>query len=118
MKEGKTIKWQEIEPEIINTTEVKGVKKRIVIGEKEGASNFILRVFTLSPGGYSPRHTHSWEHEVFVLNGEGKVLLGQEFSSISKGYAVFVPENVEHQFVNTSESNELEFICVIPKGGQ
>lgn len=118
MKEGKIIKWEAIEPEIINNTEAKDVKKRVVIGESEGASNFILRVFTLSPGGFSPRHAHSWEHEVFVLKGKGKVLLGQNFFSIAQGHAVFVPENIEHQFVNTSESDELEFICVIPKGGQ
>ncbi len=117
MKEGKVIKWRDIRPEIINTQEIRGVEKRVVIGELDGAPNFILRVFTLSPGGFSPKHTHPWEHEVFILRGEGKVLLGDEYTQISEGYAVFVPENVEHQFVNTSEGVELEFICVIPKGG-
>ncbi len=117
MKEGKVINWKEISPEIINTQEIKGVKKRVVIGEKEGAENFILRVFTVAPGGYSPRHVHPWEHEVFVLRGEGKVLLGDKYSKISLGQAVFVPEAIEHQFVNTSETEEFEFICVIPKGG-
>ena len=118
MKEGKVIKWREINPEIINTQEIRGVKKRIVIGEKVGASNFILRVFTVSPGGNSPRHSHPWEHEVFILRGNGKVFLDDHFTKISEGHAVFVPENLEHQFVNTSESEELEFICVIPKGGK
>ncbi len=117
MKEGKVIKWRDIHPEIINTQEIKGVKKRVVIGEKEGAPNFILRVFTVAAGGYSPKHVHPWEHEVFVLRGEGKVLLGENFFEISEGHAVFVPENIEHQFLNTSESEVLEFICVIPKGG-
>lgn len=118
MKEGKVIKWKEIDPEIINTQEIKGVKKRVVIGEKEGAENFILRVFTVAPGGYSPKHSHSWEHEVFVLRGEGKVFLGDDQREITQGHAVFVPEETEHQLVNTSESEEFEFICVIPKGGK
>jgi len=117
MKEGKVIKWRDIHPEIINTQEIKGVKKRVVIGEKEGAPNFILRVFTVAGNGYSPKHAHPWEHEVFILRGTGKVLLGESFINISEGHAVFVPENIEHQFINTSESEELEFICVIPKGG-
>ena len=118
MKEGKVIKWKEIDPEIINTQEIKGVKKRVVIGEKEGAENFILRVFTVAPGGYSPKHSHPWEHEVFVLRGEGKVLLEDDYHEVSRGHAVFVPEEIEHQLVNTSESEEFEFICVIPKGGK
>ena len=54
---------------------------------------------------------------MFVLRGEGKVLLGDKYSKISLGQAVFVPEAIVHQFVNTSETEEFEFICVIPKGG-
>jgi len=117
MKEGKVINWKHIHPEMINTPTIKGVKKRVVIGEKEGAQNFILRVFTVSVGGHSPKHNHPWEHEVFILRGEGKVLLGDKEIEITQGHAVFVPENLEHQFVNTSENEEFEFICVIPKGG-
>lgn len=118
MNTGKVIKWRDIDPEIINTQEIKGVQKRVVIGEKEGAQNFILRVFTVSGGGHSPKHSHPWEHEVFILRGKAKVMLGEEYTSIKEGDAVFVPENLEHQFVNTSKSEEFEFICVIPKGGR
>jgi len=89
-----------------------------VIGEEHGAPNFIMRVFTVAPGGHSPRHVHDWEHEVFVLRGEGKVLLDDSFTPIAEGHAVFVPGGVEHQFLNTSETEEFEFICVIPKGGK
>lgn len=118
MKTGKAIHWTQIKPEIMETDEVKGVKKRVVIGEAEGAENFILRVFTLNPQGYSPKHRHPWEHEVFVLRGQGTVLLADKLEHIEAGIAVFVPEGVEHQFVNTSETDEFEFICVIPKGGK
>ncbi len=118
MKTGKVIKWKQIEPEIMETDEVKGVKKRVVIGESEGAENFILRVFTLNPKGHSPKHNHPWEHEVFVLRGKGSVLLEDRLEVIEAGVAVFVPEGIEDQFVNTSETDELEFICVIPKGGK
>jgi quercetin dioxygenase-like cupin family protein len=39
-----------------------------------GAPNFVMRLFEIDPDGYSPFHTHAWEHEVFVLEGEGTVL--------------------------------------------
>jgi quercetin dioxygenase-like cupin family protein len=118
MKKGQVIKWRNLTPEIYNTEAIKGVQNRVVIGEEHGAENFIMRVFTVQPGGHSPRHVHDWEHEVFILRGEGKVFLEDAFTPVQNGHTVFVPGGVEHQFVNTSETEEFEFICVIPKGGK
>ncbi|MFH1179934.1 MAG: cupin, partial [Candidatus Bathyarchaeota archaeon] len=47
------------------------VKIRWLINEKNGALNFAMRRFEVEPGGYTPYHTHDWEHEVYVLEGEG-----------------------------------------------
>jgi len=33
---------------------MKGVKKRVVIGDREGAPNFIMRIIELEPGASSP----------------------------------------------------------------
>jgi quercetin dioxygenase-like cupin family protein len=46
------------------------------------------------------------------------VFLEDEFYPIAEGNTVFVPGGVEHQFLNTSETEEFEFICVIPKEGK
>jgi quercetin dioxygenase-like cupin family protein len=95
------------------STEAEGVSLRIVIGEKEGAPNFVMRVFDVQPGASSPRHSHEWEHEVFVLSGKGKVYGGGREVPLSPGYTVFVPPMEEHQFTNTGD-DVLRFICVIP----
>jgi len=94
-------------------TEAEGVSLRVVIGEKEQAPNFVMRVFDVEPGASSPRHTHGWEHEVFILSGEGRVYGGGKEVALSPGYTVFVPPMEEHQFTNTGDE-ALRFVCLIP----
>jgi quercetin dioxygenase-like cupin family protein len=106
--------YREIEPQIINNEIVKNVEKRILIGSKMGAPNFVMRLFIVKPGGNSPRHTHFWEHEVYILKGEGEVFNGTVYEKINEGSYVFVPPNVEHQFKNTSDE-DLHFLCIIPR---
>lgn len=91
-----------------------GVTMRIVIGPNQRAPFFNMRVFEVEPGGSTPHHSHWWEHEVFVLSGEGFVRTVQGEKKISAGYTVFIPGGERHQFVNTG--NEfLRFICVVPQ---
>ncbi len=88
---------------------------RWLIGQKDGAVNFAMRMIELGPGGHSPFHKHSDEHEIFVWSGEGELRLeGGGRKPLQAGTAVFVPGGEEHQFVNTSGRDKLEFICVIP----
>ncbi len=92
---------------------VPGVTVRWVIGEKDKAPNFAMRVFDVEPGCSSPYHQHEWEHEVFVLAGEGVVRREDGESAIGEGSVVFVPGMEMHQFANRG-SSPLRFICVIP----
>lgn len=95
---------------------VKGAHKRVLIGNNLDAPNFVMRLFTLEKDGFSPKHSHDWEHEVFVLKGKLEVFNGEEYIIAEEGDFVFVPPNVEHQFKNISDG-ESQFICVIPKSG-
>ena len=92
---------------------VPGVTVRWVIGEKDGAPNFAMRIFDVEPGHATLYHQHEWEHEVFVLSGEGIVRRPDGESPIGEGSIVFVPGMEMHQFVNRCNS-VLRFICVIP----
>ena len=50
---------------------------QVLIGPEDGAPHFILRKFTLLPGGRIPKHRHpTLEHEQYVLSGRMKVTLG------------------------------------------
>jgi quercetin dioxygenase-like cupin family protein len=89
------------------------VKVRWLITKDMGAPNFAMRLFEVEPNGHSPLHTHDWEHEVFVLEGEGAVFSDGEERKFKAGDAVFVLPNEMHQFKNTGKK-VLKFICVVP----
>ena len=48
-----------------------GITIRWVIGKPEGAPNFATRVIEFQPGVVFDTHQHPFEHEIFVLEGEG-----------------------------------------------
>jgi quercetin dioxygenase-like cupin family protein len=102
--------------DVLATEPMPGVKKRIVIGPDEGAQNFIMRVFEVAPGLTSPDHTHPWEHEVFILAGEGAARDrdGKE-TAIGEGMALFIPSGEKHCLINKGK-DVLRFVCVIPAG--
>ncbi|MBW2544421.1 MAG: cupin domain-containing protein [Deltaproteobacteria bacterium] len=95
---------------------MKGVKKRVVIGDREGAPNFIMRIIELEPGASSPLHDHPWEHEIFVLKGEATARnsAGDE-NPVGEGDAVFIPPGEEHRLTNKGEG-VVRFMCLIPTG--
>ena len=86
---------------------------RWLITKDIGAENFAMRLFEMEPGGYSPLHTHPWEHEVFVLDGEGFLFDGEKATPFKANDVVFVPANEKHQFKNDSDK-PLRFLCLIP----
>ena len=89
------------------------VKERWLLTKEMGAPNFAMRVFEVEPNGYSPLHKHPWEHEVFILEGEGELFDGENSTPFKPSDVVFVPPDEMHQFKNTGK-NTLKFICLIP----
>ena len=97
----------------IKESGVNGVAIRWLISEKDGAPNFAMRLFEVRPDGYTPHHQHQWEHEVFILEGKGNLVLEDKTVPLNKGDAVFVPGGEQHQFKNASPEN-LVFLCLVP----
>jgi quercetin dioxygenase-like cupin family protein len=90
-----------------------GCQVRWLVDEQVGAPNFAMRHYEVAPGGYTPRHSHPYEHEVFVLEGSGVVLEGDVEHRLSAGDVVFVVPGEVHQFRNTG-SVPLKFLCMVP----
>lgn len=93
--------------------EAPGVAIRWVIDKKHGAENYALRVIEVEAGGHTPHHTHWFEHENFIIEGEGEVQIGDSVHTIGPGDVIFVPGDVKHQYRNTGQS-PLKFLCGIP----
>ncbi len=54
-----------------------------------------------APGVSTPHHTHAWEYQAFITEGEGTLIVEDKEYTIRKGDAVLVPPNIKHQFQNT-----------------
>jgi len=93
------------------------LKVRWLITKDVGAENFFMRLFEMEPGGFSPLHSHPWEHEVFILDGEGIVVGGVEERRFKAGDVVFIPPNEKHQLKNVGEKT-VKFLCLIPYIGK
>jgi len=109
----KVIHYEQIESAPVEMEGAVGCRIRRLVGEPDGAPNFTMRHFQVSPGGRTPLHSHAHEHEVFVLQGAGVVMEGDTEHALRPGTVVFVPPNTTHQFRNTG-AGPLEFLCLIP----
>jgi quercetin dioxygenase-like cupin family protein len=77
-----------------------GLTIRLLIAKGDGAPNFAMRYMEVEPGASSPHHSHGWEHEVFILGGQGMARSGEYQIPVKAGDAVYVAPGEVHQFVN------------------
>ena len=93
-----------------------------LLSEEIGAPNFELRYFELEQGRSTTYGAHPWEHEVYIVKGQGR-LKGKDLEgrtvdqALAPGDAIFIGPEEEHQFLNPGEET-LGFLCVIPKGAE
>jgi quercetin dioxygenase-like cupin family protein len=109
----KIIPYTYIEATHFDNEYVKGVDGRVLIGKSDGANNFCMRIFEIEPGGHTPKHTHDWEHEMFIHEGAGKICCRGEWHPVQSGYVAFVPGGEEHQIENSGKEL-LKVICLVP----
>jgi quercetin dioxygenase-like cupin family protein len=90
-----------------------GCQVRWLIGEGDKAPNFAMREFEVAPGGHTPKHFHDYEHEIYVIAGNGVVMEGDNERPLASGDVVLVSPNDVHQFRNTGRET-MKFLCLIP----
>ena len=107
--------YSEIEAVDVDMEGAKNVKMRMAVGADDGAPNFIMRIFEVGPGGHTPHHTHEFEHENYVMDGEG-ILVKDDGTEepLRPGDIAFVAPNVKHQYRNAGDK-VFRFICSVPK---
>ena len=109
-------KKKDFNPLIIEDDKSSGIKFYPMLTAKDGTPTFAMRLFEISPGGHTPRHQHDWEHEVFVISGEGFVFKNEQKIKIEKDDFIYVEPSELHQF--KAGKNGLNIICVVPNKGQ
>lgn len=90
-----------------------GSTRRILIGRDEGEEDLIVRYFTLPVGGHSSHEHHRHPHSVVIVQGHGRVLLGEAWHPIGVGDAIYIEPHEVHQFQADTDT-PLGFLCIIP----
>jgi quercetin dioxygenase-like cupin family protein len=109
----KLINYTSVTPTHFNNNAAKGVAGRVVVGKNDGANNFCMRIFEIAPQGFTPKHAHPWEHEMFIHAGSGEIYGNGKWNPIEPGNAIFMPPNEEHQVRNTGREL-LILACLVP----
>jgi quercetin dioxygenase-like cupin family protein len=90
-----------------------GVTMRVVTGPAEGAPTFVTRVFEIQSGSSSPLHAHPWEHEIFVLAGQGILRCQGRETPLMEGDAVLILPNEQHSLLGIGKGI-FRIICAVP----
>jgi quercetin dioxygenase-like cupin family protein len=103
----------DVESQEVTMEGAAGCSVRWLVGDKDGAPNFAMRQFDVAPGGHTPRHSHPYEHEIYVLEGAGEVIEGDQARPLKAGDVVYVAPDDVHQFRNTGTTT-MKFLCMVP----
>ena len=103
----------DVEEKKVNMEGAEGCSVRWLVDDNDGAPNFAMRQFAVEPGGHTPKHSHPYEHEVYVLEGNGAVMEGDLRRPLKAGDFVYVAPDEVHQFHNTGEV-PMKFLCMVP----
>ncbi len=90
-----------------------GCAYRVAVSRRDGAPTFAMRIFEVQPGGHTPLHQHSYEHEIYVLEGTGTIWRETQELPVKSGDVLFIPADEQHQFKNAANST-FKFMCLIP----
>ena len=111
----KVKRYTEVTNEDADMEDASGTTIRWLLGPADAMPNFHMRMIEVEPGGHTPRHTHHYEHEVYVLEGRGELIDPEgEPIAIGPGSVAYVAPDELHQFRNTGEAT-LRFLCLVPK---
>ncbi len=100
----------------LSKVEMEGAKDAYMawlIDDRDAPVSFAMRIFRIKPGGRIPIHTHWYYHEIYCLEGEGRVKVGDEEFILRAGMVAYVPPDVPHSYENTGEKDWV-FLCMIP----
>lgn len=76
-------------------------------------SSFLLKKICVKPNSKLSlqSHNHRSEHWT-IISGNGRVVLGDDVLIVGPNSHVYIPTNVKHRIINTSETEDLTFVEV------
>jgi len=88
----------------------KDVTRQVLFDDPSLATQ--LRYFEVAPGGWTTLERHEHVHNVMVIRGRGRCLVGEESRDIGTNDLVSVPPMTWHQF-RAAADEALGFLCLV-----
>lgn len=92
----------------------KGISRWELIGSLNSKTDFDLRYFEISPGGYSSLEKHVHEHVIIGLRGRGILLKSEEEIPVNVNDIAYIGSNDCHQIRNDGEE-PFGFFCLVDR---
>lgn len=89
----------------------KDITRQVFFGAAEGLP-CELRYFEMGRGGHSTLERHHHIHGVLILQGRGRVLLGDTIHPVAPFDVIYIPPLTWHQF-RADEESSLGFLCLV-----
>lgn len=87
-------------------------KAKIAVLTPKEDKDFIVRKIKIEAGGSMPNHTNEIQHQQYVLNGEAKVVVGENEYHAKSGDFIYIPAGINHYY-EACYGKEYEFLCMI-----
>lgn len=88
----------------------KDVTRQVLFDDPSMATQ--LRYFEVAPGGWTTLERHEHVHNVMVIRGRGRCLVGEKSHEIAMNDLVAVPPMTWHQF-KAADDEPLGFLCLV-----
>lgn len=98
----------------VQMEDAKDVSMRVLFGPEDKVPTFSMRLFEFAPAGNTPYHTHEFEHEVIVLDGQIMAVMENKEIKLNVGNVAMVMPREKHQFRNISDISPASMICLVP----
>ncbi len=87
-------------------------KAQISVLTPSDDKDFIVRKILIQAGGSMPNHTNEIQHQQYVLDGEAKVVVGNNEYHAQKGDFIYIPAGINHYY-EACYGSDYEFLCMI-----
>jgi quercetin dioxygenase-like cupin family protein len=82
-----------------------------------GAQRLTVTRVEIQPGGVQHDHAHDPEQSYLILEGEGRMRVGEETQMVHPGDCIFIPSGNKHGLVNTGAGMLIYLSAASPSFG-
>lgn len=100
----------------VNSSEALFTSMKALVSKEEGWEGYVMREVEVLEGGYTPKHSHPWQHINYMIEGDGELMIDGKVNKVTPGSFAYVPPGSIHQFRNAGKGI-FKFICIVPEQG-